>query len=44
VIDALRAIMSDGKSLVDIVPEVGVIAVWCILPFFLALTIFRWND
>lgn len=44
VIDALRAIMSDGKSMVDIFPEIGVIAVWCVIPFFLALAIFRWND
>ncbi len=44
VIDALRAIMSDGKSLVDILPELCVIAVWCVFPFFLALAIFRWND
>ena len=44
VIDALRAIMSDGKSLVNILPELGVIALWCVIPFFLALVIFRWND
>ncbi len=44
VIDALRAIMSDGKGLADILPELGVMAVWCVVPFFLALAIFRWND
>lgn len=44
VIDALRAIMSDGKALVDVLPEIGIVAVWCIVPFFLALAIFRWND
>ena len=44
VIDALRAIMSDGKSLVDVLPEIGVTALWCVIPFFLALAIFRWND
>jgi len=44
VIDALRAIMSDGKSMVDVFPEIGVIVVWSIIPFFLALAIFRWND
>jgi ABC transporter DrrB family efflux protein len=44
VIDALRAVMSDGKSLGGILPELGVTAVWCVLPFFLALAIFRWND
>lgn len=44
VIDALRAIMSDGKTLVDVLPEIGVIGVWCVIPFFLALAIFRWND
>jgi len=44
VIDALRAIMSDGKTLVDVLPEIGIIGVWCVVPFFLALAIFRWND
>ena len=44
VIDALRAIMSDGKALTDVLPEIGVILVWCVIPFFLALAIFRWND
>lgn len=44
VIDALRAIMSEGKTLMDVVPEIGVIGVWCVVPFFLALAIFRWND
>ena len=44
VIDALRAIMSDGKGFLDVLPEIGVMAVWCVIPFFLALAIFRWND
>ena len=44
VIDALRGIMSEGSSLFDVLPEIGVIAVWSIVPFFLALAIFRWND
>lgn len=44
VIDALRGVMSDGNSLGDIFPELAIMAVWCVLPFVLALAIFRWND
>lgn len=43
-IDALRGVMSDGNSMGDIVPELAIMAVWCVLPFVLALAIFRWND
>ena len=44
VIDALRALMMDGKSILTMGPEIIVIVIWSIVPFFLALTIFRWND
>jgi ABC-2 type transport system permease protein len=44
VIDALRAMMMDGKSILTLGPEIAVILAWSIVPFFLALVIFRWND
>lgn len=44
VIDALRALMLDDKSIFTQGPELVVMAVWCIVPFVLALMIFRWND
>jgi ABC-type multidrug transport system permease subunit len=44
VIDALRAIMMDGKTLASQWPELGIITLWCIVPFAIALWIFRWSD
>ena len=44
VIDALRAIMMDGKSITTLGPELIVIIAWSVIPFVIALAIFRWND
>ncbi len=44
VIDALRALMMDGKSILTLGPELGVMIVWSIVPFVIALAIFRWSD
>jgi ABC-type multidrug transport system permease subunit len=41
--DALRAGMIDGASFLQVVPELAVIAAWTVVPFFLALRIFRWT-
>lgn len=44
VIDALRALMMDGKSILTLGPEIVVISFWSVVPFVVALVIFRWND
>ncbi len=44
VIDALRALMMDGKSILTLGPEIAVMAVYCAVPFVVALTVFRWKD
>lgn len=44
VIDALRALMMDGKSITTLGPEILIMVAWSIIPFFIALAIFRWND
>ena len=44
VIDVLRGMMMDGKSVFTFGPEILVIFVWCIVPFVVSLAIFRWND
>jgi len=41
VIDALQAIMMDGKSIVPLGPEFSVMIAWSAIPFAIALTIFR---
>lgn len=43
-IDALRAITMDGKPLTSLWMEITVMGVWIVIPFALALAIFRWND
>jgi ABC-type polysaccharide/polyol phosphate export permease len=40
--DALRATMIDGSALTQALPELGVMAVWTVAPFALALRLFRW--
>jgi ABC-type multidrug transport system permease subunit len=41
-IDALRAVMLEGKSLLVVWPQVAVMAAWSIITFVLALRWFRW--
>jgi len=41
--DALRGAMLDGENLIQLWPEVAVMGAWGILPFLLALKIFRWE-
>jgi ABC transporter DrrB family efflux protein len=40
--DALRAGMIDGAGLGQMIPELAVLAAWSIIPFALALRVFRW--
>ena len=41
--DALRAIMLDGASLASQLHEVGIMAIWLVGTFVLALKVFRWQ-
>jgi ABC-2 type transport system permease protein len=41
--DALRATMLQGATLVQIAAEMGVLAVWLLLCFPVALKLFRWR-
>jgi ABC transporter DrrB family efflux protein len=42
-INAMRAIMSDGASLVAVAPQLAVLAVWGTVSYLLALRLFRWT-
>jgi ABC-type multidrug transport system permease subunit len=42
-IDALRAHMLQGASLLDVTPQLGVLAGWLVVSFALALRLFRWR-
>ncbi|MFL6293039.1 MAG: ABC transporter permease [Thermoanaerobaculia bacterium] len=41
--EALRGIMNEGHGLVDIAPQIGIIAAWGLVSFAVALKIFRWK-
>lgn len=41
--DALRAIMNEGAGVGAVVSDLGVLAVWTIVSFVLALVLFRWE-
>src|SRR5688572_28185117 len=42
-IDALRAVVLDGATLVEVSHELAVLAAWGLIPFALALRLFRWR-
>jgi ABC transporter DrrB family efflux protein len=41
--NALRAVMNEGHGLAQIAPQLGIIAVWGVVSFAVALKIFRWK-
>ncbi len=40
--DALRAAMIDGAGLTQLAPELTILLLWMVIPFLLALKVFRW--
>jgi ABC-type multidrug transport system permease subunit len=40
--DALRATMIDGVAVTQTMPELGILIAWTVVPFALALRLFRW--
>ncbi len=42
-IDALRAVMLDGESILSQGPELALLGGWCVVTFLVALKIFRWE-
>jgi ABC-2 type transport system permease protein len=41
--DSLRGVMNDGVSITSLWLAVGVLLLWCVVSFLLALKIFRWQ-
>ena len=41
--DALRAVMLEGKTLLEAGREIGILAAWGLSSFAIALKIFRWQ-
>ena len=43
VIDGIRLIVTEGKSLIDISPQIGILAVWSLIIYIVAFRVFRWE-
>lgn len=44
IIDSLRSVITEGESLVAQWPEILVMLFWCVVPFSIAMLIFRWRE
>lgn len=43
IIDGIRLIATEGKHLIDILPQVGLIGLWMIIIYIIAFRVFRWE-
>ncbi len=43
IIDGIRLIATEGKHLIDILPQLGLIGVWLIVIYAIAFKVFRWE-
>lgn len=43
IIDAIRLVITENASLVDIAPQLGAMAIWTVIIYFLAFRLFRWE-
>lgn len=43
IIDGIRLIATEGKHLVDIVPQLGLTALWMVVIYAIAFKVFRWE-
>lgn len=43
VIDGIRLIATEGKHLIDILPQVGLIGLWMVVIYAIAFKVFRWE-
>jgi ABC-2 type transport system permease protein len=43
IIDGIRLIATEGKHLIDILPQIGLIGVWIVVIYFVAFRVFRWE-
>jgi len=43
IIDGIRLIATEGKHLIDILPQIGLIGAWLVIIYFIAFKVFRWE-
>ncbi len=43
IIDGIRLIVTEGKGLLDILPQIGLIGIWIVVIYAIAFRVFRWE-
>jgi ABC-2 type transport system permease protein len=43
VIDGIRLITTEGKGILDLLPQIGIIGAWMIIIYIIAFRVFRWE-
>jgi ABC-type multidrug transport system, permease component len=43
IVDGIRLIITENYSLIGVLPQIGVIAVWCVAIYAIAIKTFRWE-
>jgi ABC-2 type transport system permease protein len=43
VVDGIRLIATEGKHLIDILPQIGLIGLWLVIIYLIAFKVFRWE-
>lgn len=43
VIDGVRLIITEGKTIIDIAPQIGLLAAWAVVIYLIAFRVFRWE-
>ncbi len=43
VIDGIRLIATEGKTLIDIAPQIGLVVLWMVVIYLIAFKVFRWE-
>jgi len=43
VADSLRLVAAEHAGLIDVLPQIGMIAIWTIIVYTLAIKLFRWE-
>jgi ABC-2 type transport system permease protein len=43
VVDGVRLVVTEGKTILDLGPQVGLLAVWIVIIYFIAFKAFRWE-
>ncbi len=43
IIDGIRLIATEGKHLIDIIPQIGLTALWAVIIYIIAFRVFRWE-